>query len=78
MLVSYARTGRDIPLYVGMDWLAVLLSPFVLGGGALLLRLRPRVGYMVAAVGAVLPLPWIFMTESRAFGNSWIALNAPW
>jgi hypothetical protein len=76
MLVSYARIGRDILLYMGMGWFAVLLSPFVLLSGALLLRWRPRIGYMVAAVGAALPLPWIFMTESRAFGNSWIAMNA--
>ena len=76
MLVSYARIGRDILLYMGIEWLAVLLSPFVLLSGALLLHWRPRIGYMVAAVGAALPLPWIFMTESRAFGNSWIAMNA--
>src|ERR1700728_107100 len=76
MLVCYARTGRDILLYMGMAWLAVLLSPFGLLSSALLLRWRLRVGYMVAAVGAVLPLPWIFMTESRAYGNSWIAMNA--
>jgi hypothetical protein len=76
MLVSYARTGRDVLLYIGMDWLAVLLSPFVLSVGALLLRWRPRVGYMVAAAGAALPQRWIFITESRAFGNSWIAMNA--
>jgi hypothetical protein len=76
MLVSYARIGRGFPLYTGMDWFAVLLGPFVVLSGALLLRWRPRVGYMVAAVGAALPLPWIFKTESRAFGNSWIAMNA--
>jgi hypothetical protein len=76
MLVSYARIGRDILLYMGIEWLAVLLSPFVLLSGALLLHWRPPIGYMVAAVGATLPLPWIFMTESRAFGNSWIAMNA--
>jgi hypothetical protein len=78
MLVSYARMGNDILPYRSMDWFAVLLSPFVLLGGALLLRWRSGLGYMVAAVGAVLPLPWILMTESRALGNSWIALNAPW
>jgi hypothetical protein len=76
MLVSYARTGRDVLVYIGMDWHAVLLSPLVLSIGALLLRWRARVGYIVAAAGATLPLPWIFLTESRAFGNSWIAMNA--
>jgi hypothetical protein len=76
MLVSYVRIARGILSYTPLDWLAVLLSPFVLLSGALLLRRHPRLGYMVAAVGAILPLPWIFMTESRAFGNSWIAMNA--
>ncbi len=76
MLVSYARTGRDPLLYMGMDWLAVLSSAFVLSVGALLLLWRAHVGYVLAAVGAALPLPWIFLTESRAFGNSWIAMNA--
>lgn len=76
MLVNYARTGHDMLLYMGLNWLAVLLSPFVLLISALLLRRRARVGYMVAALGAALPLPWVFMTESRAFGNSWIAMNA--
>jgi hypothetical protein len=77
MLISYARIRRDILLYVGMDWFAVLLCPFVLLSGVPLLRWQPRVGYVVSAVGAALPLPWIFMTESRVlFGNSWIAMNA--
>jgi len=78
MLVSCARIEHDILPYRRMDWFAVLLSPVVLLGGTLLLRSRPRLGYMVVAVGAVLPLPWIFLTESRAFGNSWIAMNASW
>ena len=76
MLVSCARIAHDVLPYRSMDWFAVLLSPVVLLGSTLLLRSRPRLGYMVAAVGAVLPLPWIVRTESRAFGNSWIAMNA--
>jgi len=56
MLVSYARIGRDILSYMGIGWFAVLLRPFVLLSAALLLRRRRRVGYMVAAVGAGLPL----------------------
>ena len=76
MLASYASTGRDILLYMGMAWFAVLLSPLVLLSGVLLLRGRLRIGYMVAAIGAALPLPWFFMTESLALGNSWIAMNA--
>ena len=78
MLVSYARIAHGILSYRSMDRFAVYLGPVVLLGGTMLLRSRPRLGYMVAAVGAVLPLPWIFRTESRAFGNSWIAMNASW
>jgi hypothetical protein len=78
MLVDYSRIARDIFSYRSVDWLAVLLSPFVLLGATLLLRWRPRLGYATAIVGAALPLPWILMTESRAVGNSWIALNASW
>jgi hypothetical protein len=78
MLVSRARIAHDILQYRSMDWFAVLLSPLILLGSALLLRLRPRFGYMVAAVEAALPLPWILRTESRGFGNSWIAMNASW
>jgi hypothetical protein len=78
MLVSRARIAHDILLNRSIDWYAVLVSPVILLGGTMLLRSRPRFGYMVVAVGAVLPLPWIFRTESRAFGNSWIAMNASW
>jgi hypothetical protein len=78
MLVSRARIAHDILPYRSMVWYAVLFSPVVLLGSTLLLRSRPRLGYMVAAVGAALPLPWIFRTESRAVGNSWIAMNASW
>lgn len=78
MLVSYARIAHGILPYGSMDRFAVNFGPVVLLGGTMLLRSRPRLGYMVAAVGAVLPLPWIFRTESRAFGNSWIAMNASW
>jgi hypothetical protein len=78
MLVSYARIAHGILPYTSMDRFAVCLGAVVLLGGTMLLRSRPRLGYMVAAVGAVLPLPWIFRTESRAFGNSWIAMNASW
>ena len=31
----------------------------------------------VIAIGAALPMPWIFLSE-RAFSNSWISLNASW
>jgi hypothetical protein len=77
-LVSYARIGSNVLLYGSMDWFAVLLSPFVLLSAALLLLWHPRLGYVVTALGAALALPWIFMTESRGVGNSWIAMNASW
>ena len=78
MLISSARIAGDILSYRSMESFAVLLGPFVLLGGALLSRRRPRLGYIFVALGAVFPLPWIFMTESRAFGNSWIAMNTSW
>jgi hypothetical protein len=76
MLVTYAGIGRDILSYMRADGFAMLFGPPVLVGGALLLRWRARVGYSVAVVGAALPLPWIFRTESRVFSNSWVAMNA--
>ena len=77
LLVNYAQTAFYLS-YRRMDWFAVLLSPFVLLAGTLLLFRRPRLGYMVAALGAALPLPWIFTTETRGSVNSWISLNASW
>ena len=77
ILVEYAQIAPYL-LYRSIDWFAVLLSPFALLAGALLLLRRPRLGYMIAALGAALPLPWIFLTESRGSVNSWIALNASW
>jgi hypothetical protein len=75
MIVSRARIGRDIPPY-SMESFAVFLGPLVLLVGILLSRNRPRLGYIVTASGAVLPLPWVLMTETRGFGNSWISMNA--
>jgi len=77
MLVEYAQIAPYL-LYRSMDWFALLLSPLALLAGASLLLRRPRLGYMVAALGAALPLPWIFLTETRGSVNSWIALNASW
>jgi len=57
---------------------AGLLGPIALLIGALLLRRHFRPGIFVVAIGAALPLPWFFLSESRAFGNSWISLNASW
>jgi hypothetical protein len=57
---------------------AALLSPFILLSGAFLLRRHVRLGYGIVAAGALLPLPWLFITESRSDANSWIALNASW
>ena len=38
MLVTFAQIGRNLLSHVSLDWFAVLLSPFVLLTGALLLR----------------------------------------
>lgn len=75
MLVSCARVGYDILSPTRTD-LAVVLSPFLLLGSAVLLRWRHRLGYVAAAIAAVLPLLWIIRTESRNFSNSWVAMNA--
>jgi len=76
MFVLSARVAGDnlpksIPLLFG------LLSPVGLLFGAVLLRRHSRLGLFIIAIGAALPLPWLFLTE-RAFSNSWIALNASW
>lgn len=42
----------------------------------LLLRRHYRLRNSLVAIGAALQLPWFFLTESRAFSNSWISLNA--
>lgn len=51
----------------------MLAGPIVLMAGALLRRAR----YIVWAIGAAMSLWWIFTTESRAFRNSWVAMNVP-
>jgi hypothetical protein len=73
MLVSYARfvplTSLDISFF------AASLSPFVLAA-TVLLPSRPRIRNVMTIVGAALPLFWIYRTESRAFTNTWVLLNA--
>jgi hypothetical protein len=73
MLISYARfvpiTSLDISFF------AASLSPFVLAATVLLLS-RPRIGNVMTIIGGVLPLFWIYKTESRAFMNTWVLLNA--
>jgi len=78
MLASSSRIARDLLSFRNINSFALILCPFALLGSALLLRRHTHLGYILAAVGAVLPLPWIFMTESRGFGNSWISMNASW
>lgn len=77
MLVAYCHLRRGLLSYQSVFWLAELLSPFALLVAAVILLRNLRVGYKITMVGAVLALPWIFMTESRSFSNSWIALNVP-
>jgi hypothetical protein len=77
MFVTLPRISRgNLPR--SAELFAALLGPIILLGGAFLLRRHFRLGYRVVAVGAFLPLPWLFETESRAYANSWIALNASW
>jgi hypothetical protein len=73
MLVSYARF---VPITsLDATFIAASVGPFVLVA-AVLFRSRPRIGYIMTAVGTALPLFWIYRTESRAFINSWVLLNA--
>jgi hypothetical protein len=77
MFVLKAPVSSDyLPLRAAL--LAGLLGPVALLVGTLLLRRHCRLGNSVVATGAALPLPWFFLTESRAFANSWISLNASW
>jgi hypothetical protein len=75
MLLDYCQFTRGSLFYHGVYWFAVLASPFVLLAGAVVLQKAARIGYKITATGAILALPWIYTTESRSFGNSWIALN---
>jgi hypothetical protein len=75
MLFAYCQFTRGSLFYRSVFWFAMLASPFVLLAGAVVLRKAAGVGYKITAVGAILALPWIYTTESRSFGNSWIALN---
>jgi len=77
MFLLLARmSGDNLPKTATL--LAGLLGPIALLFGTLLLRGYCRLGNSVVAIGAALPLPWLFLTESRGFANSWIALNASW
>jgi hypothetical protein len=77
MFVTAARISGENPPR-NTELFAALLGPFTLLSGAFLLWRHFLLGYRVVAAGAFLPLPWLFMTESRAYANSWIALNASW
>jgi hypothetical protein len=73
MIVSYARL---VPLTsLDIKFVAASLGPFALAAAVPFFR-RSRIGHTMTAVGAALPLFWIYRTESRTFYvNSWIALN---
>ena len=47
LVVSFAQIGRELLTLITYDWVCVLVSPFVLFAGALLLRSRPRLGYII-------------------------------
>jgi hypothetical protein len=74
MLISYAQFS--LPLgSLDISFLAACLGPFLLAA-TVLLPSRPRVGHVTTAIGAALPLFWIYRAESRAFMNTWVLLNA--
>jgi hypothetical protein len=73
MLVMYARF---VPITsLDATFIAASVGSLVLAA-AFLFRSRPRIGYFITFIGAALPLFWVYRTESRAFINSWVLLNA--
>lgn len=74
MAVIYAH-GALSALPQSLIWIFLILSPIPLAGSAPIIYWRGRMGYVLAAIGAVPALVWIHETESRSFFNSWIALN---
>lgn len=78
MLISYVHLAQGGLSVWSFDWIAFLLSPLVLISSVLFLARKPRIGLVLAAIGSALAIFWVFGTESRAYRNSWIALNASW
>jgi len=76
VLAAITTLAHNIGADVRAIGLAVLLSPLILAAGAVLIRRLPRGGYAATILGTILYLQWILSTESRAYGNSWVALNA--
>lgn len=77
-LVSYVHLAQGGLSVWSVEWIAFLLSPLVLIGSVLFLPRKPSIGFVLAAIGSALAIFWVFATESRAYRNSWIALNASW
>jgi len=78
MLISYVHLAQGGLSVWSFDWIAFLLSPLVLIGSVLFLARKPRIGLVLAAIGPAFAIFWVFATESRAYRNSWITLNASW
>ena len=78
MLISYIHLAQGGLSVWSFDRSAFLLSPLVLINSVLFLTRKPRIGLVLAAIGSALAIFWVFGTESRAYRNSWIALNASW
>ena len=74
MLVVYIHSVKFLP-HGSVLWMLVLFSPVVLFTSVLIQRWDRGLGHVLAALGAMVPLLWVHLTESRAFNNSWIALN---
>jgi len=76
IIVALAIVAHDILPDARASGLALLLSPLILVSSAVLVRRHPATGHATAILGTILPLQWILRTESRAYRNSWVALNA--
>jgi len=76
MFMSYVHLAQGGPSVWTFDRIGFFLSPLVLIVSALFLARKSRIGFVLAAIGSALAILWVFGTESRAYRNSWIALNA--
>lgn len=78
MLGVYVHLANGALSNGSVSWISFLVSPLISISSALLLLRKRRIGLVLAAIGAAFAILWIFETESRAYRNSWIAMNASW
>jgi hypothetical protein len=75
-LMMPRERGLFVNGYPGAGVLA-LTSPLVFLCACVLVFFRPRLGYPVGGIGALLALPWFVLTESSSWESSWHYLNGP-